>query len=106
MRQKNVVGFFARWALAMIVCAFFLYWSAFFATLSGWSFIEEPAERWRQEGREIIELLIFSAILGMLGIGSARLVLRKSPLTWWHLLSLVIPAWVALDYVESGVIPL
>ncbi len=83
----------ARWLAAAIVCAFFLFWSAFLAYLIGFSV--EP-----QSPRRVIEnwpLLVYSVIAGLLGVTGARVILRRRALSWWQLLALPVPVLIAID---------
>lgn len=90
---NNALHVVLRWLAAVVVLAFFLYWSAFLAFLMGFDTgVQRPqrvVENW--------DLLVASVLAGLLGIACARLVLRRRVLSWWLLLALPLPAVIAAD---------
>lgn len=82
-----------RWVAAAAVLMFFLYWSALFASLLGWSF--RPASPRRLAEAPTVPLI--AVLSGLAGVAGARAVLRRPVLSWWLLLALPVPAWFTLD---------
>lgn len=92
-RTARTVTMLLRWLAAVAVGTALLFWSWFLATLIGFDVRGEGphnvTEHW--------QLLLAAAAAGVLGIGSARLILRQRVVSWWLLLAVPIPALVALD---------
>lgn len=101
IRRTSIV----RMGIAALAAAPFFYVAAVAAAWSEWSIIEDPVERWKNEQDDIIQLLILSAVLGLIGIVVARLIMRRSPASWWLLCCLLIPLWEIWRLSERGVIP-
>lgn len=92
MRTDSLAAI-ARWLAAAIVCAIFLFWSAFLAVLIGFSVTPQSPARIADQW----PLLVYSVIAGLLGVTGARVILRRRVLSWWQLLALPIPVFIALD---------
>lgn len=91
------VGMLLRWGCAVVVLAFFLYYSLMIAYLPGFS---APGET---PGKllDYWPLPILSVVSGACGIAAARLIVRRRVLSWWLLLAIPIPALVTLDVVRQ-----
>ena len=85
-----------RWVrvlLAAACFAFFLIYSLFVGGMTGWSFLEPGPARLRESAGG----LVIAAILGLVGIGGARLILGWRLLSPWLLLALPIPILFGID---------
>ncbi|MBW4721510.1 hypothetical protein [Saccharothrix obliqua] len=87
-----------RWLLALLVFAFFMYWSITLAGLLGWSTTprgpQRLAERWH--------LPLLAVCSGVLAVALARRILGLRVLSPW-LLAAVLPAAYFVS-VETGVV--
>lgn len=91
--SRHLVMTVLRWLAGVAVFAFFMFWSFFLATLIGWDFRPEGPHRVTGHWN----ILLAAVVAGLAAIITARLILRRRPLSWWLLLALPIPTLVALD---------
>jgi len=89
MTPRGVV----RVLLAAACFGFFLIYSLVVGGMTGWSFLEPGQARLRESAGG----LVIAAILGLVGIGGARLILGWRLLSPWLLLALPIPILFGID---------